>query len=427
MNSSKFPTSPILLVDDEEQTLFSVSTLLNSEGIDNIVVCQESRDVMSLLSKQDFFVIVLDMLMPSPSGRELLPMIIRDFPDIPVIIITAIDEVDMAVDCMKIGAFDYLVKPTVDVDLIPRIKRAIKFREMHDENIRVKQYLLSNAQRNPEAFAEMTTRSHLMRSIFQYIEAIADSPLPILITGETGVGKELIAKAVYKLSNRTGEFVLITVAGLDDHLFSDTLFGHQKGAFTGADGARKGLIEQASGGMLFLDEIGDLKIDSQVKLLRLLEEGKYYPLGADIPKRADAKIIVATNRDVESLIETEQFRKDLYYRLQAHHIHVPPLRERRDDIPILLDYFLEEAAEAFGKKKPTPPKELLTLLSTYHFPGNIRELEGMVFDAVGRHRSGVLSTDSFKDKIGHAPGTFQKIRTDRSEKPEESTLTFADQ
>ena len=182
-------------------------------------------------------------------------------------------------------------------------------------------------------------------------------------------------------------------------MFSDTLFGHEKGAFTGAESYRDGLISQASGGILFLDEIGDLNHQSQVKLLRLLQEKEYYQLGSDLPKKTDARVIVATNRDVQSLLKEEKIRKDLYFRLSAHHIHIPPLRERLDDIPFLLEHFLEKAAAALDKKKPTPPPELVTLLSTYDFPGNVRELETLIYDAVSRHESGVLSLESFRNVI----------------------------
>jgi transcriptional regulator with PAS, ATPase and Fis domain len=186
---------------------------------------------------------------------------------------------------------------------------------------------------------------------------------------------------------------------VDDQLFSDTLFGHKKGAFTGANQDRKGLIEQAAGGTLFLDEIGDLSIESQVKLLRLLQEGKYLPLGADVPKHSDGRIIVATNQNLYELQQTGKFRKDLYYRLQTHHIHVPPLGKRLGDIKILVDHFLKKAAKALSKKIPTPPRELYILLENYTYPGNVRELESMIFDAVSRHKSGILSMDSFKEKI----------------------------
>jgi DNA-binding NtrC family response regulator len=239
-----------------------------------------------------------------------------------------------------------------------------------------------------------------MKSIFHYVEAIAGSSRPVLITGETGVGKELVARAIHSLSNRNGHFVAVDISGIDDTVFADTLFGHKKGAFTGVPEARRGLIEQASGGTLFLDEIGDLSPVSQLKLLRLIQEREYLPLGSDMLKKSDARIIVATNRDINKLLQSDAFRKDLYYRLRTHHIHLPPLRERMDDLPLLAAHFLEEASKELGKKKPAIPAQLNTLLGTYSFPGNIRELRAMVFDALSSHRAGTLSLQMFKIAMG---------------------------
>ncbi len=238
-----------------------------------------------------------------------------------------------------------------------------------------------------------------MFGLFRYIETIAPTPQPVLITGETGVGKELVARAIHKLSGLRGSFIAVNVAGLDDNVFSDTLFGHARGAFTGADRTRSGLIKQASGGTLFLDEMGDLSSASQLKLLRLLQEGEYMPLGQDTTLQADTRILAATNQDLWALQKVGRFRKDLNYRLRAIHINVPPLRERVDDIRLLMEHFFEEASRALDKKKPTPPKELLTLLETYNYPGNIRELRAMVFDAVSRHESKILSLQAFKAHI----------------------------
>ncbi len=238
-----------------------------------------------------------------------------------------------------------------------------------------------------------------MRAIFQYIESVARSQKPVFITGETGVGKELIAKSVHDSSGLSGEYVAVNVAGLDDTMFSDTLFGHKKAAFTGADRERQGLIVRAAEGTLLLDEIGDLSKSSQVKLLRLLEEKIYYPLGSDVPEKSNARIVACSNVDIQEEIKEGNFRNDLYYRLCAHHIQIPPLRERLQDIPILLDHFLEDASTEMGKKKLPLSPELVTLLSNYHFPGNIRELQAMVHDAVAQHKSGRLSLDSFKGFI----------------------------
>ena len=399
MSTANFPSKPVLLIDDEENFLFSASFILNAEGITNIVECKDSRKVMSLLSKQEFSAVLLDIMMPHKSGKELLLEITRDYPGLPVIMSTAINEVDTAVECMKCGAFDYMVKPIDDARLISSIRRAIELSSLRNENILLKRYLLSDEIEHPEMFNEIITQNNSMRAIFQYAEAIAGTFMPVLITGETGVGKELIAKAIHNLSNRKRKFVPVNVAGVDDQLFSDTLFGHKKGAFTGANQDRKGLIDRARDGTLFLDEIGDLSIESQVKLLRLLQEGKYLPLGSDIPKHTDARTIVATNQNLDELQKKNKFRKDLYYRLQTHHIHVPSLRNRLDDIKILVDHFLKKAAKTLGKKVPTPPRELYILLENYSYPGNVRELESMIFDAVSQHKSGILSMDSFKEKI----------------------------
>ena len=400
MNPTSFPTRPILLVDDEEQFLISASLALKVEGINNVVKCQDSRDVMSMLSETDFSVVVLDMLMPDMSGWDLLPLILADFPEVPVTIVTAVKKVETAVECLKTGAYDYLVKPVDSTRLAGTVRRGVEISGLRRQNRQLKDRLLSDELEQPEAFAGIITQDRRMKSIFQYTETVARTDLPVLITGETGVGKELIAAAIHKLSGREGDFVSVNIAGLDDQLFSDTLFGHRKGAFTGADAHRKGLIEQASNGTLFLDEIGDLHVESQVKLLRLLQDKTYYPLGDDFARMNNARIVVATNREIQFLRDAESFRSDLYFRLQNHHIQLPPLRERAVDIPLLVSHFVEHAAETLGKETPIPPPELVTLLETYHFPGNIRELEGMVVDAVSQHKGGELSIESFRKKTG---------------------------
>jgi DNA-binding NtrC family response regulator len=256
----------------------------------------------------------------------------------------------------------------------------------------------------PHLFGEVITINKKMFSIFQYIESIAQTSQPVLITGETGTGKELIAKAIHRASGRKGDLVAVNVAGLDDNMFSDTLFGHVKGAFTGATEARRGLVEKAAGGTLMLDEIGDLSVESQVKLLRFLQEGEYFPLGKDEPMQTQVRVVAVTNKDLFALKQEGRFRKDLYFRLQTHRIHIPPLRDRMEDIPLLAEHFLQTAAKALNKKKPTVPSGLPTLLATYSFAGNIRELEAMMFDALSRHKSGVLSLDVFKTHLAKELG-----------------------
>ncbi len=395
----KFPPMPIVLVDDEPNFLFSLAITLKSNGFTNVIECSDSRELLPLLKNYHAAMVLLDINMPHINGIELLSTIHETYPELPVINLTAIDDVTIAVECMRRGAFDYVMKPVEETRLITIISKALDFFQIKNENSQLSHYFFSSNLKNPQNFDHITGESEQMLSIFRYIEAIANSQQPVLITGETGTGKELIAQAVHNASNLQGEFIAINMAGLDEHYFSDTLFGHDKGAFTGADKPRKGLIETASNGTLFLDEIGDMSPELQVKLLRMLQERQYYPLGSDKPRAVKARIIAATNRDLESMQKEGNFRKDLYYRLLTHKITILPLRERMDDVPLLVDFFLGKASGVMGKKKPTAPRELYSLLNTYNFPGNVRELESMVFDAVSRHQSGILSLQSFREKI----------------------------
>jgi len=317
-----------------------------------------------------------------------------------VIVLSGMNQLETAVNCMRLGAFDYFVKTVEEERLVDGVRRAVRMVELERENQAIRSSFWRNTVDRPEAFAAIVTNSQAMKARFQYLEAVAPSSQPLLITGESGTGKELFARAVHQLSGQRGELVSVNVAGLDDTVFADTLFGHVRGAFTGAESVRKGMIEKAAAGTLFLDEIGDLSPASQVKLLRLLQEGEYFPLGSDQARQMSARVVVATHADLEEKMASGKFRRDLYYRLLAHHVHLPPLRERKDDLPLLLDHFLTRTAAALGKKKPTPPKELAVLLATYSFPGNVRELEAMVHDAVSLHSGRTLSMKSFLERIG---------------------------
>ncbi|MDI6807789.1 MAG: sigma-54 dependent transcriptional regulator [Candidatus Eisenbacteria bacterium] len=427
MNRPIFPSLPILLIDDEAQALQSFRITLYAGGINNILACQDSSKAIAMIASQEMELILLDLWMPKMSGEEILVSVTRDFPDIPVIIITGANEVETAVRCMRFGAFDYLVKPVEKNRLITTVNCAIELSELRRENNMLRTRILSSGLEYPEAFFETVTQNEAMKSIFQYVEAIARTSQPVLITGETGVGKELIAKSTHTLSRREGVFVPVNVAGLDDNVFADTLFGHKKGAFTGADEARSGMIEQAQRGTLFLDEIGDLSPSSQVKLLRLLQEREYFPLGSDLPQHTDSRIIVATNQNIHALLKSGKIRQDIYYRLRTHHVHIPPLRERLSDLPLLIDHFLKEAAKALGKKAPTAPKELLTLLGTYNFPGNIRELRAMIFDAVSSHKSGILSLVHFKKAIGRETDSANDVTKEPSRIEEGASVVFPEE
>ena len=390
---------PIVLVDDEEEILFSTRTALRSSGISAVETINDGRKLLDFLEENSGMVIVLDLVMPHISGAKLLPEITQRFPEIPVIIMTATQEVETAVACMKQGAFDYLTKPVEKNQFVACVKKAMEMRALRQQVGTLKNYLLSDELLNTECFSHIITRNKRMRAIFQYVEAISPSGDAVLVVGETGSGKELLVEAIHTSSGRKGKLVALNAAGLDDTMFSDTLFGHTKGAFSGADQVRKGLIAEAAGGTLFLDEIGDLSAASQVKLLRLLQERKYYPLGSDIPRDSSARVVCATHQNLEKRMEENSFRQDLYYRLATHKIHIPALRDRKEDLPLLLGHFMEQAADKLNKTVPTPPPELFNLLNSYHFPGNIRELASMATDAVAQHQSGILSMQPFERVI----------------------------
>ncbi len=417
---------PVLLVDDEAQLLHSASIVLRTSGITEVKTLDDSRAVLPLLAETPIGVLVLDLSMPHISGQVLLEQVAVAYPDLPVILMTATNDLDTAVQCMQAGAIDYLVKPVEKNRLVSSVKRALEIRALRAEVLSLKERFLADTLHRPEAFAEIVTQSKAMHAIFRYLEAIGPSPQPVLITGETGTGKELIARALHRLSGRRGELVAVNVAGLDDVMFSDTLFGHSKGAYTGADRARDGLINTADEGTLFLDEIGDLTAASQVKLLRLLQDGSFYPLGADRPRQSRARVVVATNSDVVKAVSAGTFRKDLYYRLRTHHLNLPPLRARLGDIPLAINHFIEKAARALNKPIPSVPMALYQLLRTYSFPGNMRELEAMVFDAVARHQGGILSLQSFKDAMSGKP-EYEEIDMQPGNTSLDFTACFAEQ
>lgn len=385
----------ILIIEDEEFVARGLACYFDDRGYDVYTAPNGSLGV-DIFRAELPDIVFTDLRMPVMGGIEVIKAIKALEPDVPIIVISGTGLIRDAVDALKCGAWDYVEKPVNEFATLEHMTlKALENSRLRSEVERLKKTLLSGGLRNPEIFSAMITRTPSLISIFQYIEVIAQTVQPVLICGETGTGKELIAKAVHGASGRKGKFVALNAAGLDDQMFSDTLFGHTRGAFTGADTARGGMIASAAHGTLFLDEIGDLKEASQIKLLRLLQEGEYHPVGSDLPLKSTARIVLATHRNLPDLVATEKFRQDLYYRLFAHQVSLPPLRERPDDIPLLLEHFLQEAAASLGKKKPTPPSELVTHLQSYRFPGNVRELRAMTYEAVTRHTQGMLPLDAF--------------------------------
>ncbi|MBN2534840.1 MAG: sigma 54-interacting transcriptional regulator [Spirochaetales bacterium] len=422
-NDEKYPGNPVLIIDDNEGTLKNFRQLLLHEGINHITVCNDSRKVMDILEKQTVSLVILDLKMPYIPGEELLKMIKKKYPQVDVLVVTGIDDIEMAVSCIREGAFNYLVKPIEMGLLLSDIKHILKIKALEDElNATGRQFATTDLE-NPDVFSEIITVNEKMKWIFIRLEAIAGSTRPILITGETGTGKDLLPAIIHTLSGRKGKLVKVNISGLDDTMFSDVLFGHKKGAYTGAIADRKGLIEQAESGTLFLDEIGDLATASQVKLLNLIENGEYYKLGSDTLIHCQTRIIAATNANLMKKIEQGFFRDDVYYRF-THPIQLPPLRERCEDIPLLTRYFMKKAADDLGKKDPAIPEQLIPLLQNYHFPGNIRELQRLIYEAMSRHREGKLSLQYFKEYIKANSPANTAFGAGQSLKPE-FTLSFS--
>lgn len=404
MQKQLFPHNPILIIDDEEDVLQSYKMILRFNGINNIVLCSDSRQVLELMSATEYSLAILDLCMPHVSGRDLLLILREKNPDVPVIVVTASNDVSTAVECMKQGAKDYMVKPVEESRLISGLRNILEKSDLQDQIASLKQIILNPSVKNPEAFSHIVTISPKMNVIFNFIEAVAFTTNPIFITGESGTGKELIAQAIHKASGRTGKFVPVNGGGLDSAFFSDTLFGHRKGAFSGAETERRGLVEEAENGTLFLDEIGSMDKTSQTKLLRFLDEKEYYMLGDNVRKTARTSVIAATNEDVQALMKDGLFRNDLFYRLQMNHIHIPPLRDRREDIPVLIGHFLNSISEAFGKPRQSFHPELLRLLDCYDFPGNVRELMAFISEMVARNQSGVIEINHAKDYLSKRTG-----------------------
>ncbi|HBG04195.1 MAG: two-component system response regulator [Geobacteraceae bacterium GWC2_58_44] len=411
----------ILLIDDEPGILTEVSLLLTLSGMPQVATLSDSRQVIPYLSEHPVSVVILDWVMPHVTGGELLQKLTADFPQLPVMVMTAMGDVETAVKCMRQGAFDFLTKPVDPNRLVASVQKALQVSDLGQQNKILKDYLLADRLGDPDAFSGIITNSKKMRCIFQYIEAISSSRQPVLITGETGVGKELIARAVHRVSGVPGPFVSLNAAGLDDFMFSDTLFGHKKGAFTGADSKRDGLISAAAGGTLFLDEIGDLSLASQIKLLRLLQEREYYRIGSDLMLKSDARFIAASNMDFKALRAAGKFRNDLYFRLCTHEFRVPPLRERLEDVGPLVEFFVRSFALQQGKPVPAVSPGLIAALEQCSFSGNVRELHNLVHDAVTRNDSGIIDVCDFVG-LKPVPARSSKSGADGEENPSFSAV-----
>ena len=380
----------VLIVAEDEDIQRQASSALASQGIGPIASLRDGRLVGPYLDENPCDFMLLDVGDAQHSGPRRIGDLMSEHPHLAIVALGGIDRAATAVSCIHSGAYDYLVKPLDEERIIRVTRRALGLQRMR------------SAPGSPfsgagDPFSGIITTDPAMLRIFGYLRSIAGTGRAVLITGETGTGKDLFARAIHQLSGRRGDYVPVNLAGMDDTMVSDCLFGHRKGAFSGAIDLRPGLVLRASSGSLFLDEIGDLSPVSQVKLLRLLQDGEYYPLGCDQPKSSTARIIAATSADLAQLQTAGTFRKDLFYRLRTHVIEVPPLRARHADIPLLLRQFAVQAASDLGLPMPTIGDAVVDAAMHHDFPGNVRELQSLVYDLVSRTpEGGALDPDALR-------------------------------
>lgn len=387
--------TPILVVDDDPGLLLSIRATLQSAGLAEPALLSDGSRVMELLSRKRFHLVLLDLILPDISGIDLLGRMKRNHPDVECLIITAIDDAPTAVEAMKYGAFDYLVKPLAREKLLIAVQNALqRFDLIHKVRLLEKGPAFSDLS-YPLAFGEMVAEDPIMARVFKEAETYAASDYNLVLTGETGVGKDMLAGIIHRLSPRSsGPFMPVSMAALSRSLFENDLFGHSKGAYTGAFTDKKGFFEEAHGGTIFLDEITELDHDLQAAILRVIQERELYRLGSTRAKKVDVRIIAASNRDLPEEVRRKRFRSDLYYRLNVCHIHIPPLRERKLDIIPISRHFLKLHAGRNGKNIRGITPEAMERLQSYDFPGNVRELENIIASAVINEQSNHLSPES---------------------------------
>ena len=366
----------ILLVDDDKAFRTLTSGLLEEEGY-YVKTCENAEKAMEQLADYSFDLVLTDLVMEGTNGLEFLQNIRECCPRIMVIMVTGYGSIDSAVEAMKLGAHDYLTKPCSNEELLIKIKKAMELKRDYEELQRLRTELSQKYQ-----FGNIIGKSDAMLRLYALLEQVADTDSTIFISGETGTGKELVAKAIHYNSRRKSKpFVAVNCAALPESLLESELFGHEKGAFSGAIKQKPGRFELANHGTLFLDEIGDMPLSTQVKLLRVLQEKSFERLGGTVSIKADIRLISATNLNLEQEVKNGNFRKDLYFRINVMPIHLPPLRERKTDIPLLAEHFANKFSVKLGKNIRIS-QSALQLLTNYHWPGNIREMENVIERAV---------------------------------------------
>ncbi len=391
----------ILVVDDEPSVRETLGILLEEEGY-STEFAESAESALAFVSEHPVDLILTDVRMDEMSGVDLLRAAKQHDDAVEVIVMTAYGSTEDAVEAMKLGAYDYLTKPFNLDELRVLVRRALEKRALGTENERLREQLRSHL-----AAGQMVVASAAMNRLLELVQRVAKVDATVLITGESGVGKEIVARSIHELGSRCERpFVAVNCGALPENLVEAELFGHEKGAFTGADRAKPGLVEQADGGTLFLDEIGELPMAAQVKLLRVVQELLVRRLGGQRERKLDVRFVAATNRDLEAQVQAGTFREDLFYRLNVFRIDVPPLRERRDDIPVLAREFCLQSCQRIGIEPLEIEPDVLDALMTYDFPGNVRELQNVVERAVILSSGGRLSLQDLPSEFN--PGSVNR-------------------
>lgn len=385
----------ILVVEDDADVRATLCKILNREGY-STKEAQNGKEALSILrQRNDICVVITDMVMPLMDGIELLQAVRVIHPHVPVILETGHATIETAVQAMKEGAYDHIVKPFSRHDIIKTVEQAMRMRTLMIENLNLKTQLETQRE-----YRLVVGNSRVMKQICDLIEQVSDSQSSVLICGETGTGKELVARAIhYNSPRRDKPFISVNCGAMPEGLIENELFGHEKGSYTGATGQQKGKFERADGGTIFLDEVGELTHAAQVRLLRVLQEGEFERIGGVQTLRVDVRVIAATNRDLEKLVETGEFREDLFYRLNVVDIQLPPLRARREDIPILAHHFMSKYSEREKKNITGISEKAMSALMAYSWAGNVRELENVIQRAIVLTKKDVIDTDVLPERL----------------------------
>jgi DNA-binding NtrC family response regulator len=397
-------TQPLILVAEDEDLMRAIISRLLEESGYRVAAVSSAEEALEAFAAEDVSVTLTDIRMAGMDGLELLDRVKDIDPEALVVVMTAYSSVDSAVAALRKGAYDYVTKPFVNEDLLQSVKNALRQRELFREN-----RLLRRELDRRYSFSEIIGTSESLQRVFRLVEKVAATNTNILVYGESGTGKELVARAIHHNSPRADRpFVAINCGALPETLLESELFGHTKGAFTGATAPRPGLFRSAEGGTVFLDEIGEISQALQVRLLRAVQEHEVTPLGSNAPARFDARIICATNRDLEREVTEGRFREDLFYRLNVIEVHLPPLRERREDIPLLARHFVKRTArEQAQDEKPIEPAAMTALIN-YNWPGNVRELQNAIERAFTLSGE-ALDTDSLPPRVRDAAGPHPAV------------------